>query len=185
MEPITSTQNTKVKLANALLSRTRTRKKEGKIVLEGVRLVRDAWLNGAVPEFVLHTPGTDDEFTDKLARTGVDVSPVNDEVMRHVTDTQSPQGVVGVFPMPQPAYPADARRVLVLDAISDPGNLGTIMRTAAGAGIDVLVLAPGSVDAYNPKVLRSAMGAHFRLPVMELSWEQIGEMVQVDARYLA
>lgn len=180
MDTITSTQNDRVKLAHALQTRTRARKKEGKIALEGVRLVRDAWHNGAQPDFVLHTPGTDDAFTDKLARTGIDVSAVNEAVMQHISDTQSPQGIVGVFPRPQPIYPADARHVLILDAIADPGNVGTLIRTGAGAGVDVVVLAPGCVDAYNPKVLRGGMGAHFRLPVVELSWAEIAATVTVD-----
>jgi TrmH family RNA methyltransferase len=182
---ITSTQNDKVKLANALQTRTRARKKEGKIVLEGVRLIRDAWHNGAQPAFILHTPGTDDEFADKLARTGIDVHPVDDTVMRYVTDTQTPQGIVGVFPRPQPAYPPGAGRVLVLDALTDPGNVGTMLRTAAAAGVDVVVLAPGCVDVYNPKVLRGGMGAHFRLPVVEMSWSEIADVVSVDNAYLA
>ncbi len=187
MNPITSTQNAKVKLAKLLQSRARARQKEGLVVLEGVRLVRDAWQSGIVPSFVLHTQGTDDDFTDKLARTGVDVSPVDDAVMQHITDTQTPQGIVGVFPLPQHTYPPDARRVLILDAIADPGNMGSLLRTAAGAGVDVVVLSPGCVDTYNPKVLRGGMGAHFRLPVVEMTWTQIQAQVQgsVNAVYLA
>jgi TrmH family RNA methyltransferase len=87
--------------------------------------------------------------------------------------------------MPEPKLPANAKRVLILDAISDPGNLGTIIRTAAGAGVDAMILAPDCVDAYNPKVLRSAMGAHFRLPVLTMTWAQIHAEVNVKETYLA
>ena len=185
MEPITSRQNNKVKLANALLGRARTRRKEGQIVLEGVRLVQDAWENGSAPDFVLYTPNAADDLIEQMQSGGVEVAPVDEDVMQYITDTQTPQGVVGVFPLPQPTYPLGAERVLVIDAIRDPGNLGTLLRTAAGAGIDVVVLAPGCVDAYNPKVLRGGMGAHFRMPVVTMDWAEIGAQVAVSAFYLA
>ena len=173
MDPITSTSNTKVKLVTGLQSRARTRRKHGLIVLEGVRLVRDAWLSGHVPEFVLYTPNTADDLTDLINAAGVDLYPVDETVMAHITETQTPQGIVAVYPAPQPTLPAAPARLLLLDAVRDPGNLGTIIRTAAGAGCDAVLLAPGCADPYNPKVLRSAMGAHFRIPVAELSWEHI------------
>ncbi len=184
-DPITSLQNSKVKLANALLGRARTRKKENKIVLEGTRLIADAYQSGAVPLFVLHTPGTDDALVEQMDTDGVEIAPVDDTVMQYITDTQSPQGIVGVFSRPQPTYPLGAGRVLILDAIRDPGNLGTMLRTAGGAGVQAVVLAPGCVDPYNPKVLRGGMGAHFRLPVLEMTWDDIQERVDVSAFYLA
>ncbi len=63
--------------------------------------------------------------------------------------------------------------MLILDALRDPGNLGTILRTAAAAGVEVVLLAPGCVDPYNDKVLRSGMGAHFRVPVISQKWGEI------------
>jgi RNA methyltransferase, TrmH family len=185
MDPITSLQNNRVKLANALLTRARTRRKEGKVVLEGARLVRDAWDNGSRPEFVLYTPGVDNGLVDLLERRRIDALPVDEKVMQYVTDTQSPQGIVGVFPTPQPELPADAQAVLIADAISDPGNLGTLIRSAAGAGVDAVILAPNCVDAYNPKVLRGGMGAHFRLPVLDMTWPQIRERVAAGRVFLA
>src|SRR5262249_33514926 len=75
-----------------------------------------------------------------------------------------------------PSIPRSPQHVLVLDAISDPGNLGTILRTAAAAGVDLVLLAPGCVDPYNDKALRGGMGAHFRVPVLAQSWEKIAEI---------
>lgn len=172
---ITSLQNDKVKLAHLLQSQPRTRRKEGKIVLEGVRLIRDAYERGGVrPDFVFYDPDTADmTLVDLLERQRVFIQPASAEVMRHISATEGPQGIVGVFPTPQTALPEDLRRVLVLDDIRDPGNLGTMLRTAAAAGVDAVLLSPGCVDAYNPKVLRAGMGAHFRLAVAELPWEQI------------
>jgi TrmH family RNA methyltransferase len=181
MEIITSTQNPKVKLTHALQNRARARRKEGKIALEGVRLVEDAWANGTSPEFILYT----DDLPRSMTAPELEAYPVTPDIMRHLSDTETPPGIIGVFPKPQVTFSVSAERVLILDAVRDPGNLGTIIRTAAGAGVDTILLAPGCVDPYNPKVLRSGMGAHFRLPVLELDWGEIENRLQVDAVYLA
>jgi TrmH family RNA methyltransferase len=75
--------------------------------------------------------------------------------------------------------------VLILDALGDPGNLGTILRTAAAAGVEVVLLAPGCVDPYNDKALRAGMGAHFRVPVIPQSWDKIAATCDGLAVYLA
>lgn len=174
MEPITSLQNDKVKLAHGLQNRARTRRKERKIALEGVRLVRDAVERRHRPLFVLYQPeNTDESLMNLLANSNTTLIPVSDEVMQHVSDTQTPQGVLGVFPLPKPHIPKHLRRVLILDNVRDPGNMGTMLRTAAAAGVQVVLLSPGCTDPYNPKALRSGMGAHFRVPVLEGEWHEI------------
>jgi len=165
---ITSPQNEKVKLVRALHDRAKTRRKEGKIVLEGARLVRDACEQGHRPDFVLYSPESID--VSFLAAYEIEPIPVTDAVMRSISDTEQPQGLIGVFPMPVSTLPPNARRVLILDSIRDPGNLGTILRTAAAGGIEAVLLAPTCVDPHNPKALRGGMGAHFRVPVAEASW---------------
>lgn len=186
MDIITSTHNPRVKLAHGLQQRPRTRRKERKIALEGTRLLRDAIERGHKPEFVLYDPDhVDAELLKMLQTRDFELVPVNDEVMRHVSDTQNPQGVVGVFPMPVPPLPRKPQRVLILDNVRDPGNLGAILRTAAAAGVQVAILSPGCADPYNPKSLRSGMGAHFRMPVAEASWEEIGLYCEPLAVYLA
>ncbi len=186
MEPITSLQNERVKLINGLQTRARTRRKEHKIVLEGVRLIRDAMERRQKPDFVFYQPdGADYEFIAYLQEKRVELAPVNAEVMRHISDTQQPQGIIGVFPLPVPPLPRDPYRVLILDNLRDPGNVGTMLRTAAAAGVDVVLLSPGCADPYNPKTLRSGMGAHFRLPVIEVEWFQIAEYCQTLKVYLA
>jgi TrmH family RNA methyltransferase len=76
--------------------------------------------------------------------------------------------------LPRPEYPT---LTLILDRVRDPGNLGTILRTALAAGVEQVLLVPGTVDASNPKVVRSAMGAHLRLPLATLRWEAIAGVV--------
>ncbi len=184
---ITSLQNERVKLAHGLQTQLKTRRKEGKIVLEGARLVLDAMQRGGIrPDYVLYEPERGDAgVIDLLERQRAPMFPVSVEVMQHVADTEQPQGIVGIFPMPAATLPVALRRVMILDAIRDPGNLGTILRTGAAAGVDAVLLAPGCVDAYNPKVLRSAMGAHFRVPVVEQAWERIGAACHDTRVYLA
>jgi TrmH family RNA methyltransferase len=168
---ITSLQNDRVKLAYGLMTGSKSRRKAGKIALEGVRLIRDAMEAGYIPDFILYDPdAVNPEPLNLDASLLLDASP---EIIRHISGTEQPQGIVGVFPMPAPGIPASPRRVLILDALADPGNLGTILRTAAAAGVDLVLLAPGTVDPYNDKALRGGMGAHFRVPVVNQSWERI------------
>lgn len=174
---ITSTQNAQIKLVHSLQNRARARRKEGKIALEGLRLVSDALQQGFVPEVIFHTPGVTADLPN--------AQPVSEAVMRHISDTQNPQGVIGVFPLPDAPLPPVPQRILILDAIRDPGNLGTILRTAGAAGVQAVLLSPDCVDPYNPKVLRAGMGAHFRLAVATLDWSQIADYSQSLAVYLA
>lgn len=173
---ISSTQNEKVKLAYGLQNRARTRRKEHKIALEGVRLVRDAMERGHKPMFVLYNPeaiGNDIIKSLKEHAPKGDYLAVSSDVMKHIAEAEQPQGIIGVFPLPMPPLPRNPTRVLILDAVGDPGNMGTIFRTAAASGVECVILAPNCADPYNPKVLRSGMGAHFRLPIVEAKWYEI------------
>ncbi len=182
---ITSLQNERVKLAHALQNQTKARRKEGKIALEGARLIRDACEQGHVPDFLFHTAKADAGLFEFLQARRYTLLPVSDEVMRHISDTEAPSGIVGVFPMPQPTLPDHPQRVLILDSIRDPGNLGTILRTAAAAGVQAVLLSPTCVDPYNPKALRGGMGAHFRIPVVAQNWQDIAAYAQALNIYLA
>jgi TrmH family RNA methyltransferase len=185
-DPITSLQNHRVKLTYQLQTHARTRRKERKIVLEGTRLIRDAIEQKQHPDFLLYTTyNADWDFIAQLQNLNTPLIEVNAEVMQHVSDTQSPQGIVGVFPLPQPHLPANSQRVLILDAIREPGNLGSILRTAGAAGVQVVILASGCVDPYNPKVLRAGMGAHFRIPIIEAKWHEIRGYCEDLAVYVA
>ena len=72
--------------------------------------------------------------------------------------------------------------ILIADSLRDPGNLGTLLRSAAAADVDVVLLSPETVDAYNPKVVRGAMGAHFHVPILEAAWAAIADRVQGHER---
>jgi RNA methyltransferase, TrmH family len=183
---ISSLQNDKIKLTHALQSMAKARRKEGKIVLEGVRLVRDALQADHTPLFALIAADFDDDSVlQPLRAKGVETLPVSDEIMRHVSATQQPQGVLAVFPMPEPTLPPIPQRILILDSLRDPGNMGTILRTAGAAGVQAVLLSPTCADPYNPKALRSGMGAHFRVPVIEMEWERIASYIESLQMYIA
>jgi TrmH family RNA methyltransferase len=178
---ITSVKNPRVKEVRALQARTKTRRETGLFVVEGIRLAEEAVAAGWQAQLCLYTPDLAARglaVVETLSAAGVAVEPVAEHVMKAVSDTQSPQGILLVLALqsvPLPPYP---EILLVLDQIQDPGNAGTLLRTAAAAGCDAVLLTEGSVDAFSPKVLRAGMGAHFRLPVLTFSTAEIVELCQ-------
>jgi TrmH family RNA methyltransferase len=191
MTTITSQQNERVKLVRALQTQPKTRRTEEKVVLEGVRLINDALDSGAIPNFAFYTAeaAQPDKPTaplyEALRTLGTDLLEVAPDIMAYVTDVETPVGILAVFPMPKLDIPPQINLALILDGIADPGNLGTVLRSAAAAGVDVVILAPNSVDPFNPKVLRGAMGAQFRLPIRRLTWAEIEEHYAAMPIYLA
>jgi len=185
---ITSLQNDRVKLVRALQSSGRSRRKENRVVLEGVRLVGDAFAAGTIPDFLFYTQDITAESQRLLAmlqERHIPYLEVSAEVMTHMADTQTPQGILAVVALPELEIPKSINIALILDGVADPGNLGTILRTAAAASVDGVFLAPGCVDPFNPKVLRSGMGAHFRLPIVRLNWNDISQRLGKLPIYLA
>jgi RNA methyltransferase, TrmH family len=171
---ITSQQNQWVKEVKSLQSRARLRRSERKIVLEGTRIVNDALSQRGKPLYALYHPESADyDLIARLQDMKVRLLAVSSEVSKAMSDTQQPQGIIAVFAIPMPRLPKSTQRLLILDAIQEPGNMGTILRTAAAADVQLVILGPGSVDPYNPKVLRSGMGAHFRVPIVEAQWGEI------------
>jgi TrmH family RNA methyltransferase len=107
------------------------------------------------------------EFGDKLNCEWIAVS---ESIMKYVCDTKTPQGIAAVLGITELDFAnklAEYQFLIYLDQISDPGNLGTILRTAWGFGVQAVLLSPGCVDPYNPKVVRSSMGAIFNIPVFQ------------------
>ncbi len=187
---ITSETNDRVKQVAALQSRRHARRKANRFVVEGVRLVGEAVLAQAPVEEVYYTedfaadaPGL--ELLDGLSALGAQLMPVSEPVMQAMSDTATPQGVLAVLPALVLPIPEEFSFALVIDGINDPGNLGTIMRAAAAAGAPLMIVTSGTVDVTNPKVVRAAMGAHFRLPVQQLSWEGIVNRLSAHAIFLA
>lgn len=179
---ISSLTNNSVKYVRRLQNERRFRQHERAFVAEGTRWLREVLSSDIVPALVLFTEawrqGDDHaEMIEILPRLGVPYQAVTEAVMGAMSDTESPPGVLLVLPQQTRPLPLHPTYLLILDAIQTPGNLGTMLRTAAAAGVEGALLAPGCVDAYNPKVVRGAMGAHLRLPIQELDWSAIGQRV--------
>ncbi|RPI55395.1 MAG: RNA methyltransferase [Chloroflexi bacterium] len=184
---ITSTQNERAKYVRSL-GRRRTRDREGRFVVEGTRLVKEVTRAGIRPALVFFTEdwaagAAGQALLPRLGAAEDGAWPVSDAVLAACAGTETPQGVLAVVPVPRVA-PREGL-ILVVDRLRDPGNLGTLLRSAEAAGAGQVVLAPGTVDAYNPKVVRGAMGAHFRLAVIEMGWPAIAGLLAGRAVWLA
>jgi TrmH family RNA methyltransferase len=173
---ITSGQNPKIKLVRALLGRAKDRREAGAFVAEGVRLLEEAAAAGWGFRFALHDGSLSErgkELVERLALGGVEVDEISTGLMKSLAGTETPQGLLAVLDFAELPIPSKLTYVLIVDQIRDPGNLGTLLRTAAAAGVDAVLIPPQTADAFAPKVLRSGMGAHFSLPVREMSWKKI------------
>jgi TrmH family RNA methyltransferase len=163
---ITSAHNEKIAAAVRLKKRT-FRDEDGRFLVEGAQAVGEA-LSAAALERLYHA----DDIHPLVVRareTGADLVHVSDELMQRLTSTVTPQGLVGTAPyldVGLDALPVEARCVAVLHAVRDPGNAGTVLRSADAAGADGVVFSSESVDVYNPKTVRASAGSLFHLPVV-------------------
>ena len=157
---IESTTNHRVKTVRRL-QRGRERSKTGRTLLEGPKLVEAALNAGAVPVEIYTVDRG--QVVDRCEFAGSEVIEVSQIVLEAIATTVQPQDPVAVLEVPEPR-PLDFDRVVVLVDIADPGNLGTLIRSAAALGWQVALL--GGADPWNPKVVRAAAGAHFtRMPI--------------------
>ncbi|HPH94249.1 MAG TPA: RNA methyltransferase [Anaerolineaceae bacterium] len=178
---ISSTHNPRIQEVRELLAHARQRRESGLFILEGVRLVEEAWQAGWKPLRIFFSNTLSprgQKLRDEISAAGIETLETTPGVMHSLSDTDSPQGILAVMPLVHPALPADLNFVVIADTIRDPGNLGTLLRTAAAAGCQAVLLSPGCVDAFSPKVLRSGMGAHFYIPVQTLDWPEIQTLLK-------
>lgn len=162
---ISSTSNAQVKQVIALRTKAKVRREQKQFVVEGLRLVSE------VPADRLEKLYVTESFLAEHPEFGEGLYPetVSDSVMKAMSDTQTPQGILGVvrqqeYSILEMCKGERAPLLLILENLQDPGNLGTIMRTAEAAGVNGVIMSRDTVDIYNPKVVRSTMGAIFRLP---------------------
>jgi len=176
---ITSNQNPKIKLVRALLGRTKERREENAFVVEGMRLFEEAINSKWMIRYVLFD-GTLNERgmqqVEGLKLWGVDVDEVSAGVMKSISETETPQGVLAVIELTPLPIPENINFILIPDQIRDPGNLGTLLRTAAATGVQAVIIPPETTDVFAPKVIRSGMGAHFKLPIVSMSWDEIDKI---------
>jgi RNA methyltransferase, TrmH family len=157
------------------LKRRRAREREQLFVAEGVRAVEEVLASSLRVRGVLVAPQLDlaprgaalhEAVRQQSVSRDFGLAEVNEQEFRSAAETESPQGVIAIVQIPERSFVDIAAegplRLLVLDGVQDPGNVGTMLRTAAALGVTATVALPGTVDLWNAKVVRSAMGAHFR-----------------------
>lgn len=158
---ITSVKNEKVKSWKKL-HQTKERKLTNTFLIEGLHLIEEAWKsNWKIKEIIVQNSG---ELPSQYNEFPVE--EVSDQVFQHLSQTRTPQGIAAVVEIKRLIH-HEGRRVLLMDAVQDPGNLGTMIRTADAAGFDGIVLGAGTVDLFNDKVVRSTQGSLFHLPISQ------------------
>ncbi len=184
---ISSLSNSKVKYVRRLQADRRFRHHERAFVVEGTRWLKEiaAYPHQLRALYFQDSWSTEEDHQQILTQLPVHRQRVSDDVMKSMSVTETPPGVLAVVTIENHPLPPDPDMLLILDALNDPGNLGTILRTAAAANVDGVLLAPGCVDAYNPKVVRGGMGAHLQLPIHYLDWRDIAKQVEGLKVYLA
>lgn len=165
MNIITSSKNPLIKSMKEL-SAARGRESANMFLVEGEVMIQEALKCG----LKMHTIIATEKRMDFALGITSEAIQVTDSVMQAACDTKTPQGVCAVFDMPVPLeISALPDRIVALDGVQDPGNVGTIWRTADAAGFQAMLLGAGSADPMSPKVQRSAMGSGFRVPISKTS----------------
>ena len=173
---ITSVKNTKIKIVRELLSAMIHRKQTRMMIVEGVRLTEEALAANAAINFCLYSDRISErgkKVVRQIQALSYDAEEVSADLMDRVSDTKTSQGILLAAPYPEVPLRKKVDPVIVLDGIRDPGNIGTILRTAAAMDIGAILLTPGTTDPFSPKVMRSAMGAQFHLPIRYMSAQDI------------
>ncbi len=165
---ISSTSNPQVKRLLQLQKKSKVRNEEGVFVVEGLRMFVEVPKERVEKVYVSETLYNKKKQELKWEEFPLEI--LSDSVFKHVSDTQTPQGILCI--VKQKKYDLDILlnienpHFMVLDNLQDPGNLGTIVRTAEGAGVDAVFMSKDCVDIYNPKTIRSTMGSIYRMPTI-------------------
>lgn len=168
---ITSASNPIIKEIRALMDK-KGRQESGLFLIEGYRLVKDALDSGGSIKYLIASDGFINKSGNILSNFSyIKLINLTDGLFERLSDTQSPQGLMAVAEIP--LYDVESilqtlKKVIVLENIQDPGNLGTIIRTADACGFNAIILSKNCVDPYNSKVVRSTMGSLFHFPVLSV-----------------
>ncbi len=191
---ISSTNNSRVKKIAEYGKKAKARREDGVFIIEGIRMLREVPSDlirevYATSHFLKNLSNEDRRVIEEIRKNdGATFEEVSDDVMRKMADTQTPQGVIAVVKQKSwtlkdmlgerdaTADKKAAPLLLILENIQDPGNLGNMFRTGEGAGVTGIIMSSDMADVYNPKVVRSTMGAIFRVPFIYV--ESIPETVR-------
>ncbi len=169
MKRIESINNPQVKLWKKLVQQKKARDKEGLYLVEGIHLVEEA-IEAKKAKVIIVTEGV--EYPHEWAEEN-EVIEVTLAIGQQLADTDTSQLVFALCEKEtRPFYDATGKQYLLLDAVQDPGNVGTLIRTADAAGMDGVIIGKGSADPFSPKVLRAAQGSTFHLPIHQLELDE-------------
>lgn len=177
IKQLLSASNPFFKHVKKLLSQKKYRAQEKLFVVEGERILNDALKSGVRPVAIVLSQTEILKNAEKYASVCPLLYSLPDPLMHTLSDTSSPQGVLGIFRMPELSAMPYGDKFLFLNALQDPGNIGTIIRTAEAFGLDGIFYSDDCPDLFSPKLLRATMGGIFRIPVM-----QIHDPIQFIAR---
>ncbi|RDY25600.1 RNA methyltransferase [Romboutsia weinsteinii] len=178
---ITSKDNERIKYTKSLL-KNKNRTRESKFIIEGFRILTLAIECKAKLDYVFinedfESKSEHAKFLNELEGKKIQVYKTSNKIFNEMIDTENTQGILGVVKFTEKSLEANlddnSRFVLILDRIQDPGNMGTIIRTADAAGVDAIIALKGSVDIYNPKVIRSTMGSIFDMNIISATQEEV------------
>ncbi len=180
MKRIESTQNSLVKNWKKLMTLRKEREKQGEYLVEGFHLVEEALKDKEQILQIIVCDGVDLPMLWPI--DDIEVIHVPEAVVKEIAETEKSQGVFAHCKVKEytEIEMASWRKVLLVDAVQDPGNIGTMIRTADAAGIDAVILGKGSADAYNPKTVRSMQGSNFHIPVVRGDLYEWVESLQAD-----
>lgn len=160
--------NKYIKLA-LKLKQKKYREEEGKYIIEGIRFVEEAIKEGSVEYIIYSQKLFKNADSERVMDTNCPRYEVENDLLKEICDTENPQGISAVVVKKAwqlDFYELNNSFVIIVDGVQDPGNLGTIIRTADAAGADAVIMTKGTVDAYNDKTLRSTMGSVFHIPIL-------------------
>lgn len=175
---ITSLQNSRIKQLRKLHVR-KERRKAGKFLIEGFHLLEEALKSHWKVEQIILQNGIDHPFQVDAIETIV----VSEEVFQSLSQTETPQGVMAVIAMPE-EQTSVGELLLLVDQMQDPGNLGTLIRTADAAGFSTIILGKGTVDVYNDKVIRATQGSLFHVDVIQSDLSEWLEKLQKEGFHI-
>jgi RNA methyltransferase, TrmH family len=184
---ISSKENEKIKYTKSLL-KSKTRHEENKYIIEGYRIITQALESNANIDYIIFN----DDFSNKkefmvvdtLKSRNIPIYKTTNKLFKDLVDTENTQGILAVINTKEnnlnDLIKDETKFVVVLDRIQDPGNMGTIIRTADASGVDLIITLKGSVDIYNPKVIRSTMGSIFNMKTISLNEEDVIKILKDD-----
>ena len=164
------------------------RSESGSFIAEGIQCIKEALASKSGPQLqtIYITNSALEKYADVINQASCEILSISDEVARAMSDTVTPQGLIAICRIPQPAFPvisSSVSKFIYLSEIQDPGNAGTIIRSADAFGFDAVLISPNSVDIYSPKVVRSTVGSLWHIPVFQ--GVNLNEIINWDCKFIA